>query len=59
MSDKNISIAVLTILIIQLFVLFSLEVKFYRMENKINEYFAPIEDVPLPEWEETKNGNVR
>jgi hypothetical protein len=52
---KNIDVtlfAILAILLIQLGVLISNEFRFSRIENKIDEYFAPIEDTPLPGWEE-------
>ena len=47
-----IMLAILSILIIQLVVLLSNEFRLGRMETKIDQYFAPIEDVKLPEWEE-------
>jgi hypothetical protein len=53
---KNIDItlfAILAILLIQLGVLISNEFRFSRIENKIDTYFAPIEDAQLPNWEET------
>lgn len=54
--DKNnsILISILAILTIQLLVALSNEFRFNRMENKIDEFFAPIEDVPLPSWEDKK-----
>ena len=51
--------ATICIVIIQFFFLASVDSRLSRIEKKIDNYFAPIEDVPLPEWEETKNGNVR
>lgn len=35
------------------------EFRFNRMEKKLDEFFAPIDDVTLPEWEGgSSNGNV-
>ena len=51
-ENRLIMLAILSILIIQLLVLLSNESRFGRMEAKIDQYFAPIEDVELPEWEE-------
>jgi hypothetical protein len=50
-EDRVITFAILSILIIQLGVLISNEFRFYRIEKKIDEYFAPINDIPLPVWE--------
>jgi hypothetical protein len=53
MKENGITIfAILSILIIQLGVLISNEFRFSRIEKKIDEYFAPIEDIELPKWEE-------
>ena len=52
-EDKITMFAILSILIIQLGVLISNEFRFNRIEEKIDQYFAPIEDVQLPSWEET------
>ena len=49
---KEIMLAVLSILIIQLLVLLSNEFRLSGLEAKIDQYFAPIEDVELPVWEE-------
>lgn len=46
--------AILSILIIQLGILISNEFRFSRMEQKIDQYFAPIEDIALPEWEKNQ-----
>lgn len=51
-ENRLIMLAILSILIIQLVVLLSNEFSLGRMEAKIDQYFAPIEDVELPEWEE-------
>jgi hypothetical protein len=51
-ENRLIMFAILSILIIQLVVLLSNEFRLGRMETKIDQYFAPIEDVKLPEWEE-------
>ena len=51
-ENRLIMLAILSILIIQLVVLLSNEFRFGRMEAKIDRYFAPIEDVELPAWEE-------
>jgi hypothetical protein len=51
-ENRLIMLAILSILIIQLLVLLSNEFRFCRMEAKIDQYFAPIEDVELPAWEE-------
>jgi hypothetical protein len=51
-ENRLIMLAILSILIIQLVVLLSNEFRFGRMETKIDQYFAPIEDVELPVWEE-------
>ncbi len=51
-ENRLIMLAILSILIIQLVVLLSNEFRFGRMEAKIDQYFAPIEDVELPTWEE-------
>lgn len=51
-ENRLIMLAILSILIIQLVVLLSNEFRFRRMETKIDQYFAPIEDVELPAWEE-------
>ena len=51
-EDRVTMLAILSILIIQLGVLLSNEFRFARIETKIDEYFAPIYDVELPEWEE-------
>jgi hypothetical protein len=51
-ENRLIMFAILSILIIQLVVLLSNEFSLGRMEAKIDQYFAPIEDVKLPEWEE-------
>jgi len=53
MKEDRITIfAILSILIIQLGILISNEFRFSRIEKKIDEYFAPIEDIELPKWEE-------
>jgi hypothetical protein len=49
---NTILFVILSILIIQLMVLFSNEIRFSRLEQKIDQYFAPIDDVDLPKWEE-------
>jgi hypothetical protein len=46
--------SILAILIIQLVVLISNEFRFMRMESTINNFFAPIEDIELPSWEDVK-----
>lgn len=51
-ENRLIMLAILSILITQLVVLLSNEFRLGRMETKIDQYFAPIEDVKLPEWEE-------
>lgn len=53
-EDRVTMFAILSILIIQLGVLISNEFRFSRIEQKIDEYFAPIEDVQLPQWEENQ-----
>jgi hypothetical protein len=49
-EDRVTMFAILSILIIQLGVLISNEFRFNRIEEKIDQYFLPI--VELPEWEE-------
>jgi hypothetical protein len=49
-EDKITMFAILSILLIQLGVLISNEFRFNRIEEKIDQYFLPI--VELPEWEE-------
>ena len=59
--DKNnsILISILAILTILLMTSISNEFRFHRMENKMDEFFAPIDDVTLPEWKEGhNNGDV-
>jgi hypothetical protein len=51
-EDRVTMFAILSILIIQLGVLISNEFRFSRIENKIDQYFAPIENVELPKWED-------
>jgi len=51
-EDRVTMFAILSILLIQLGVLLSNEFRFSRIENKIDQYFAPIENVELPEWED-------
>jgi hypothetical protein len=51
-EDRITMFAILSILIIQLGVLISNEFRFSRIEKKIDEYFAPIENIELPQWEE-------
>lgn len=51
-QDRVTIFAILSILIIQLGVLISNEFRFSRIEQKIDQYFAPIENVELPQWEE-------
>ena len=51
-ENRLIMLAILSILIIQLLVLLSNESRSGRIEAKIDQYFAPIEDVELPAWEE-------
>jgi len=51
-ENRLIMFAILSILIIQLLVLLSNESRSGRIEAKIDQYFAPIEDVELPTWEE-------
>ena len=51
-EDRVTMFAILLILIIQLGVLISNEFRFNRIEKKIDQYFAPIEDIELPSWEE-------
>ena len=53
-ENRLIMLAILSILIIQLVVLLSNEFRIGRMETKIDQYFVPIEDVELPEWEENQ-----
>jgi hypothetical protein len=48
----TVSFAIIAILIIQLGFLISSEYRFSRIEKKIDDYFAPVEDVELPKWEE-------
>ena len=48
----TISFSIISILLIQLGFLISTEARFSRIEKKIDEYFAPINDVELPKWEE-------
>lgn len=47
-EDRVTMFAILSILLIQLGVLLSNEFRFSRIENKIDQYFAPIYDVELP-----------
>jgi hypothetical protein len=56
--NDRVLVSILVILIIQLFVLFSYEAKLRGIEKKMDTYFAPIEDIPLPEWDK-HHGNVR
>ena len=49
-EDRVTMFAILSILIIQLGVLLSNEFRFNRIEEKIDQYFLPI--VELPEWDE-------
>jgi hypothetical protein len=56
--NNKVQLSILVILIIQFFVLFSFEAKLRAIEKKMDTYFAPIEDIPLPEWEK-HHGNVR
>lgn len=51
-EDRVTMFAILSILIIQLGVLLSNEFRFSRIETKIDEYFAPINDAELPIWVE-------
>lgn len=51
-EDRITMFAILSILLIQLGVLISNEFRFNRIEQKIDQYFAPIENVELPEWED-------
>jgi hypothetical protein len=51
-EDRVTMFAILSILIIQLGVLISNEFRFNRIEEKIDQYFLPI--VELPEWEDNK-----
>jgi hypothetical protein len=51
-EDRVTMFAILSILIIQLGVLMSNEFRFNRIEEKIDQYFLPIVD--LPEWEDNK-----
>lgn len=51
-EDRITMFAILSILIIQLGVLISNEFRFSRIEQKIDQYFGPINDVELPQWEE-------
>ena len=51
-ENRLIMLAILSILIIQLVILLSNEFRLGRMEAKIDQYFAPIEDVELPSWDE-------
>ena len=51
-EDRVTMFAILSILIIQLGVLISNEFRFNRIEEKIDQYFLPIVD--LPEWEDNK-----
>jgi hypothetical protein len=51
-EDRVTMFAILSILIIQLGVLISNEFRFKRIEEKIDQYFLPIVD--LPEWGENK-----
>lgn len=53
-DNKLIMLAILSILIIQLGVMFSNEFRLHRMETKIDQFCAPIEDIELPIWEEEK-----
>ena len=53
-NTNNILFAILSILVIQFIILFSNEIRFSRLEHKIDQYFAPIEDVELPQWEEQR-----
>jgi hypothetical protein len=53
MKNDPISIAILSILLIQFGILISNEFRFSRIEKKIDDYFYPIENVELPTWEET------
>lgn len=52
MKDNTTTFAILSILIIQLGVLLSNEFRFIRIEKKIDEFMAPINDIELPKWEE-------
>lgn len=51
-EDRVTMFAILSILIIQLGVLISNEIRFNRIEQKIDQYFLPIIDVELPTYEE-------
>lgn len=53
-EDRVTMFAILSILVIQLGVLISNEFRFSRIEEKIDQYFAPINDVDLPTWEENE-----
>lgn len=57
-SDVNTALlAVLAMLIILLSNSMYIDFKLNAIESKIDTYFAPVEDIPLPEWED-KDGNV-
>ena len=52
MKDNAMLLAILSMLLMQFTILLSAEARFSRIEQKIDEYFAPINDVELPKWEE-------
>lgn len=51
-NTTNILKTILVLQILQFLVLLSYELKFNRVEKNISDYFAPVEDVELPKWEE-------
>lgn len=51
-EDRVTMFAILAILLIQLGILISNEFRFNRIEQKIDQYFLPIID--LPEWEDNQ-----
>jgi hypothetical protein len=51
MKQTNINlIIIICILIIQFFVLVSMDFRLIRIESKMEEYFAPINDLEFPEY---------
>jgi hypothetical protein len=49
-ENRHILLAISCVLVIQLFVSFLNEFRLSKIEKKIDEYFAPIENVELPQW---------
>lgn len=51
-DNKLIMFGIFSILIIQLGIMFSNELRLHRIEAKIDQFCAPIENVELPIWED-------